>query len=140
MLLSQKKHSYHISQIWEIIPDIQWPALVYLYGEVWAGKTTFVSHFLAKNVHIAPEGVTSPTYVYYNRYDSVIHFDLYRLENYDTFISIWGEEIIEQNTGIIFIEWPEILEPYIIPDIKIFFSHSQEEENTRNVTIEYYKV
>lgn len=137
MSLSQKIQSYHISQIGEIIPDIQAPALVYLYGDVWAGKTTFVSHFIAEKLNMRPEDVTSPTYVYYNQYDSIVHFDLYRVENYDSFISIGGEEIVENNTGIIFIEWPEILESYISPDIKIFFESCLEDEKRRNVRIEY---
>jgi len=39
----------------------------------------------------------------------IYHFDLYRLEDYDTFISIGGEEIVEDTHTICLIEWPEIL-------------------------------
>ena len=35
--------------------------------------------------------------------------DLYRLEDYDTFVSIGGEEIFTDPDTIVLIEWPEIL-------------------------------
>jgi tRNA A37 threonylcarbamoyladenosine biosynthesis protein TsaE len=35
--------------------------------------------------------------------------DLYRLEDYETWVSIGGEEIAEDPTTIMLIEWPEIL-------------------------------
>jgi tRNA threonylcarbamoyladenosine biosynthesis protein TsaE len=54
--------------------------------------------------------VRSPTYTYYQKYgDNIYHFDLYRLEDYDTFISIGGEEILSDTSTIALIEWPEIL-------------------------------
>jgi tRNA A37 threonylcarbamoyladenosine biosynthesis protein TsaE len=80
--------------------------------------------------------VRSPTYTYYQKYSKeivgtkeigdrgetkenlpptssllppVYHFDLYRLEDYDTFISIGGEEILQNDDVIVLIEWPEIL-------------------------------
>jgi tRNA threonylcarbamoyladenosine biosynthesis protein TsaE len=54
--------------------------------------------------------VRSPTYTYYQKYStSIYHFDLYRLEDYDTFVSIGGEEILGDSCTITLIEWPEIL-------------------------------
>jgi tRNA A37 threonylcarbamoyladenosine biosynthesis protein TsaE len=35
--------------------------------------------------------------------------DLYRLEDYETWVSIGGEEILEDSSTIVLIEWPEIL-------------------------------
>ena len=35
--------------------------------------------------------------------------DLYRLGDYDTFVSIGGEEILSDPDTIVLIEWPEIL-------------------------------
>jgi tRNA A37 threonylcarbamoyladenosine biosynthesis protein TsaE len=35
--------------------------------------------------------------------------DLYRIEDYETWVSIGGEEIAEDPTTIMLIEWPEIL-------------------------------
>ncbi|MBT3726615.1 hypothetical protein HOG21_02715 [bacterium] len=32
--------------------------------------------------------MTSPTYTYYNKYNDIYHFDLYRLKSYDEFFSI----------------------------------------------------
>jgi tRNA A37 threonylcarbamoyladenosine biosynthesis protein TsaE len=44
-----------------------------------------------------------------NNLESVFHMDLYRLEDYETWVSIGGEEIAEDPTTIMLIEWPEIL-------------------------------
>lgn len=40
---------------------------------------------------------------------TIYHFDLYRLEDYTAFVSIGGEEILEDTHTICLIEWPEIL-------------------------------
>src|SRR5690554_400593 len=55
-------------------------------GEMGAGKTTFIS-YLAKAMGIV-DAVSSPTYGYVNEYESpyyetVYHFDLYRVESED---------------------------------------------------------
>ncbi len=44
-----------------------------------------------------------------NNLESIFHMDLYRLEDYDTFISIGGEEILSDTSTMALIEWPEIL-------------------------------
>jgi len=79
--------------------------------------------------------IVSPTYVYYNKYGENYHFDLYRLSGYEEFIQIAGEEILDNNTGIILIEWPDILEGKYTPDIEISLEKIQDNEGVRRVKI-----
>ena len=59
--------------------------------------------------------ITSPTYTYYKRYGDICHFDLYRITDYDTFVQIGGEEILDDSENICLVEWPEILEGKYTP-------------------------
>lgn len=129
------KQKYSLTEISALLSFIKKPSLVFLYGQVWAGKTTLVSHYIAQRIWKRCEDINSPTYVYYNTYDDTIHFDLYRLKEYDTFVSIGGEEILDNNSGVIFVEWPEILEPYYIPDYKIYLSYDDADQDCREIEV-----
>ena len=84
--------------------------LICLYGDIGAGKTTFVKH-LAKYLEIK-EKVTSPSFVILNEYHSgkisLYHFDLYRLER-EGLESILDElhEYTENDKALAIIEWAE---------------------------------
>lgn len=110
--------NYCLTQLDSLDIQIQKPCLIFLYGDLWAGKTTISQHIISQYFTQKVQ-ITSPTYVYYNKYDDIYHFDLYRVQDYDEFISIGWEEILDNNQGIILVEWPEILEKYYSPDIKI---------------------
>lgn len=137
-LLFENSRKYHQNQMHEICFDITAPALVFLYGDLGAGKTTLVSQYIANMIGKKPEDITSPTYTYYNIYGSIYHFDLYRLHSYDQFVSIGGEEILDTQDGLIFVEWPQILEPYYTPDISIYLTHDSQDENIRHIEIKKY--
>ena len=129
----QKK--YTLSMLQKLNIDIKKPSIIFLYGDLWAGKTTISQNIIAqyrKNKDV----ITSPTYVYYNKYGNIYHFDLYRIKDYDEFISIWWEEILDNNEGIILIEWPELLEKYYIPDIKVYIEKTSVEDE-RLIDIQY---
>ncbi|MDR1167951.1 MAG: tRNA (adenosine(37)-N6)-threonylcarbamoyltransferase complex ATPase subunit type 1 TsaE [Heliobacteriaceae bacterium] len=80
-----------------------------LYGEIGAGKTTFVK--LAADALGVKEKVTSPSFVILNEYHTgsipVYHFDLYRLENEG--VSTILDELREYSEGrsVTFVEWAE---------------------------------
>jgi len=82
--------------------------------------------------------ITSPTYVYYNKYEDIYHFDLYRLSSYDEFISIAGEEILDNNEGLILVEWPEKISGYYEADIEIRISKTDISDQ-RDIEIIYKK-
>lgn len=79
--------------------------VVYLVGELGAGKTTLVRG-VARGLGYQGR-VTSPTFTIMNIYETspkIYHFDFYRLEEGD--ISDLGLEDYLQKEGIAFIEWP----------------------------------
>mgnify|MGYP002395850637 CR=1 FL=1 len=111
--------------------------LIYLYGNLGMWKTTLSQILLRRCIWEDNSIFPSPTYSYYNVYkDGVYHFDLYRLQNYDEFIQIWGEEILLNRNGCIFVEWPELIEDFIYPDIKIHIQE-WESQDTRNITLDF---
>jgi tRNA threonylcarbamoyladenosine biosynthesis protein TsaE len=80
-----------------------------LCGDLGAGKTT-ISKYIIQSLLGKEVAVKSPTYIYYNKYgENIYHFDLYRLQSYDDFVNIGGEEILDNPANICIIEWPEIL-------------------------------
>lgn len=108
---------------------------VFFVWDLGAGKSTFIRHILRKYLDDATLIVRSPTYTYYQKYGTdIYHFDLYRLEDYDTFVSIGGEEILEDTDTIALIEWPEILGDTVQYTKKI--SIEMMEDGRREVIIE----
>lgn len=102
------------------------PCIIFMYWDLWAWKTTLSKEIISRFTQ-SEHVVTSPTYVYYNKYENIYHFDLYRMRDYDEFVSIGWEEILDNNSGVIIIEWPELLEAYYVPDIIIRLKKTQEE-------------
>jgi tRNA threonylcarbamoyladenosine biosynthesis protein TsaE len=77
--------------------------VVYVSGELGAGKTTFVRGAVRA---LAPDArVTSPTYTIGHRYDGVSHLDLYRFEQLTD--ADWGALEPYFEDAIVFVEWPE---------------------------------
>ena len=88
--------------------------IIFLYGELGVGKTTFV-RFLINHLEvengIKKSDVLSPTFNIVYEYDigdtKILHYDLYRLKNYKD-ISQLG--IFDTSDDCIkIIEWPELI-------------------------------
>jgi len=85
--------------------------IVRLEGEMGAGKTTFVST-LARSFGVAPEAVSSPTFVIMNIYQGhehrppIAHLDCYRLGD-ESELDALGWDQIADSDAIILIEWPD---------------------------------
>ncbi len=108
---------------------------IFLYGDLGTGKTTLIRHILRKYMDNPSLVVRSPTYTYYQKYSTnLYHFDLYRIEEYATFVSIGWEEILGDVGTIALIEWPEILGESVKPTKKI--SIEVMEDGIRKVRIE----
>lgn len=125
---------YFLNDISNIIFPINRGDIVFLFGDLASWKTTLSKHLISYILQKDTE-VSSPTYVYYNKYgENIYHFDLYRLKNYDEFFAIGAEEILENPNNICIIEWPEIIQSYFLPSIKIYLKKT-ENENEREIHI-----
>ena len=115
--------------------------IVYLYGEMGVGKTTFVRyliHQFQKNKKLHITEVTSPTFNLLNEYDIndlvIKHYDLFRLKDES---EIKNLDLFENNQNTItLIEWPQLISKNkSIKTIDLIFSY-ENELNNRSVKID----
>ena len=116
----------------ELAKTLKGNEVIFLKGELGAGKTTF-TRFLVEALK-PKEGtiVRSPTFAVLNEYETekgtVYHADLYRVKNFD-FTDYVGN-------GILLIEWADYLKD-LKPDIVLEFEVL--DENRRKVKIKTFK-
>ena len=104
--------------------------VIFLYGEIGVGKTTFVRFFinhLEKKKKVKKSDVLSPTFNIVYDYDlgkiKILHYDLYRLKNYKD-ISQLGMFETSKNC-IKIVEWPKLIKPKPKDRIDISFQYSK---------------
>ncbi|MGM0439825.1 MAG: tRNA (adenosine(37)-N6)-threonylcarbamoyltransferase complex ATPase subunit type 1 TsaE [Chlamydiota bacterium] len=112
-------------------------SMVCFFGDLAAGKTTLIKGLAAGAAGISHEQVNSPTFVYLNIYEgtkSLYHFDLYRLEDAEEFLTMgFDEHLLDDN--ICLIEWAEKIEAILPPNhIKVSIEHY--DHNCRHITVE----
>lgn len=119
--------------------------VVFLMGELGSGKTTFTKG-AAKGFGINTR-IISPTFIIMrthkipakkrgnlNKISTLYHLDLYRLKTEKQTAYIGLEDILEDTTGITFIEWPEISQSLVKKKVwKIIFKVI--DENIRELRI-----
>lgn len=93
------------AELWKILPE---KALVFLHGDLGAGKTTLVRGLLrAAGVMGA---IKSPTYAMIEEYSvaerKIFHFDLYRLADAEELEWIGIDDYLNQN-ALCFVEWAD---------------------------------
>ena len=128
-----KKFSSYISNI------IKAGDIIFLYGEIGVGKTTFVRfviNSIERKKKIKNSDILSPTFNIVFDYDiggiKILHYDLYRVKN-NKDISQLG--IFETSKDCIkIVEWPEFIENKPNDRIDILFKYSKL-MNSRKVKI-----
>ena len=114
--------------------------IIFLYGEMGVGKTTFVKYLInqfqiKKNLQTGE--VTSPTFNLLNEYDvddlSIKHYDLFRLKDKSELKNL---DIFENNKNVItLIEWPQLInKEKLNKTIDLIFNY-ENELNNRSVKI-----
>lgn len=105
--------------------------IIFLYGEIGVGKTTFVKYVinkLQKDKKINITEVTSPTFNILNEYQigdiKIKHYDLFRIKLKEEIINL---NIFEDNSdSITLIEWPEIIDFKSDEHIELFFNYDED--------------
>ena len=104
--------------------------VIFLYGEIGVGKTTFARLLInnyEKEKKLKVSEVLSPTFNIVFEYDikkfTIKHYDLYRLKNGSDIKNIGLFEDLEQT--ITLIEWPELIKEKPSNRIDLFFEYSE---------------
>lgn len=105
------------------------PSIIALYGDLGAGKTTFVQ-FLAKALGIK-EKVLSPTFVIVKTFvlpkpiggfKFLTHIDTYRLKSAKELLGLGLRDILKDKENITVIEWPGKIASYLPKNtVRIYF-------------------
>ena len=131
--IDTKKLSKKISKI------IKAGDVVFLYGEIGVGKTTFarflINHLEVEN-KIKKSDVLSPTFNIAYDYDigkiKVYHYDLYRIKSNKDILELGMFDVSKDHIKIV--EWPEIIEIKPKDRIDILLQYSKL-ANSRKVKI-----
>lgn len=108
------------------------------YGEMGAGKTTFINA-LCKALGVDDDTTNSPSFSIINEYRSdttaelIYHFDLYRLESLEEAFDIGVEDYFDSG-ALCFLEWPERVED-ILPDDTVKVNIVVNDDDSRTITI-----
>ena len=137
IILSSEKKTEELAN--KLLKKLKLGDIIFLYGEIGVGKTTFVRYLIngfQKENNIKLTEVTSPTFNIINEYEinqtKINHYDLFRLkspielDNLDLFSDI-------QN-AITIIEWPQIIEKKPKNLIELTFEY-EDDHKRRSVQI-----
>ncbi|HQF01284.1 MAG TPA: tRNA (adenosine(37)-N6)-threonylcarbamoyltransferase complex ATPase subunit type 1 TsaE [Bacteroidales bacterium] len=102
-----------------------------LYGEMGAGKTTFVKN-VCRHLDVFDD-VVSPTFSIINEYhtlnnQSVYHFDFYRIKKIEEAFDLGYEDYFFSG-AFCFLEWPELIESLLPEDaVKVWISTNEDDQ------------
>lgn len=110
--------------------------VVVLYGDLGFGKTTFTQG-VARGLGI-DRRIISPTFVIMRKYSladekSFYHIDLYRTQTEHELEGLGISEILQDNTAITMIEWPDRLST--LPKNRIEVQIDYINDTTRNIIV-----
>ena len=121
-ILTEEELRRLAERLWHELPA---GAVVWLSGELGAGKTTFVQ---AVTAVAGAERARSPSFALVHEYDSpyglIAHVDCYRLREPDEAVDLDLPEL-QRSVRLLFLEWPERAGGFAPPpDAHLAFSHA----------------
>ena len=128
--ISSEKETKKIAEIFS--RNIKLGDVVFLYGEVGVGKTTFIKYAINTLQYLNKQNITeitSPTFSILNQYKcnkiEIDHYDLYRIKNSEDFLNLSLFE--DYKNKITLIEWPELIKhSQSIKTINLYFEYSND--------------
>ena len=129
IILSSEKKTEELAS--QLLKKLKPGNIVFLYGEMGVGKTTFVRYLINKfqekdNLKITE--ITSPTFNLLNEYQlhkiKINHYDLFRIKSNREIKDLGLFE--NNNNSITLIEWPEIIEKKPKNLIELFFEYEKD--------------
>lgn len=133
-LISTQQIAQDFSQIYQ-----DHGGIIYLIGELGAGKTSFVQGFAA-GLGIKTK-IQSPTFILMREYDlgnesnrKMYHLDLYRLEQIDDLNHLGLDETLANPQNIVLIEWPERLKVSLNPTHKVEIKVINDQQRLINIS------
>ena len=108
--------------------------VVFLYGEIGVGKTTFIRYLInkfQKDNKLEITEVTSPTFNLLNQYQinqiKIDHYDLFRLKSVEETKNL---DLFEDNTNTVtLIEWPQIIKEKPNNLIELNFEYEKDHQS-----------
>ena len=135
--LSSEKKTEELAD--KILKKLKVGDVVFLYGEIGVGKTTFIKYLIngfQKENKLKLTEVTSPTFNLLNEYQinqiKINHYDLFRLKSVE---EIKNLGLFEDNRNLItLIEWPQIIKKKPKNLIELNFKY-EDDHQKRSVQI-----
>ena len=113
--------------------------IIFLYGEIGVGKTTFVRYLVnkfQKENKLEITEVTSPTFNLLSEYQinqiKINHYDLFRLKSSEEIINL--DLFGDSKNSITLIEWPQIIKEKPKNLIELYFEYEKNHQ-TRSIQI-----
>jgi len=135
--LSSENHTEELAL--KIQKKLRLGSVVFIYGEMGVGKTTFVKYLingLQKQNKLEQTEVTSPTFNILNEYQinqlKINHYDLFRLKSSNELKNLGLFEDISKT--ITLIEWPELIKEKPKNLIELKFKY-EDDHKKRSVEI-----
>ena len=135
--LSSEKKTEELAN--KILKKLKVGDVVFFYGEIGVGKTTFIKYLIngfQKENKLKLTEVTSPTFNLLNEYQinqiKINHYDLFRLKSVE---EIKNLGLFEDNRNLItLIEWPQIIKKKSKNLIELNFKY-EDDHQKRSVQI-----
>lgn len=110
-------------------------------GDLGVGKTTLAKHI--GRILGVKDNMTSPTFVIMKKYKTsdktfknLIHIDAYRLNQSSELINLGWDDILEDRSNLVIVEWPErVLECVEKADFKVQLRHIDEDKRSFEIVL-----